>query len=247
MSGIGVTLAPVAPTPYVTLAAEVAAPVLSILPLAQAPVVTLQPAAGAPVVQLAEANGGAQITLQSLAQGPVVATLFQQAGNALNPATQSIQVALQAFMRGPVGPQGVFPTLTVAVQTLPFGETAVVTQTVTDDALELDFGLPQTADLQVTAHGDPTIAQPSVETTSTSSGPSVDIAIPTYAPFHVDEFVAAQDGATTRNYGAAPSPKATLFINGLRQAGSAFTVSGMSATFPDTLEIKTGDLITFNH
>lgn len=247
MSDVGVTLASVSPTPLVTLEAFLTAPVLSVRAVDAPPIVSLRPSAETPVVTLQADTRAAVVTLQPVNLGPVVLTLFEQGGSSLDPATQSIQVALQAFMQGPIGPQGVFPTLVVTVHTLPLGSTATVTQTAVGDTLDLDFGLPQTADLQVTAHGDPTISTPSVATSGTLSGPSVDIAIPTYAPFHVDEFIAAEDGALTRNYAAAPSPKATLFINGLRQAGSAFTVSGMSATFPDALQITTGDLVTFNY
>ena len=45
------------------------------------------------------------VTLAPVTSTPVV-TLYNQAGNTLNPATQSIQLALQAFMKGDKGKIG---------------------------------------------------------------------------------------------------------------------------------------------
>jgi hypothetical protein len=62
------------------------------------------------------------------------------------------------------------------------------------------------------------------------------------------EYVAIADGAqefTTENPVFAQGYK--LFVNGLRQSRSAYTVSGTTVELPDSLNILTNDLIIFEY
>jgi len=60
---------------------------------------------------------------------------------------------------------------------------------------------------------------------------------------NVDEFVATVGGTQTRTYETAPSASTMVFINGLRQSGSSFSITNTSITLPSTLNIEIGDLI----
>lgn len=67
------------------------------------------------------------------------------------------------------------------------------------------------------------------------SGPDID--------FFELEFVAIIDGAQSCTCVQTPSPSTRVWINGLRQSSSSFTLSGINVLFPESLNIRIGDLI----
>ena len=60
----------------------------------------------------------------------------------------------------------------------------------------------------------------------------------------VDEYTATVNGAQTRTVATPLPSSAMLYINGLAQSATAFSVSGTTATYPATLNIQVGDLVT---
>lgn len=65
----------------------------------------------------------------------------------------------------------------------------------------------------------------------------------------LDEFelVAATDGAQSLTLPAASGASHILYINGLAQRRSSYTVSGANVTLPDTLNIRTGDVLVVDY
>ena len=62
----------------------------------------------------------------------------------------------------------------------------------------------------------------------------------------VFEQVALVDGAQTITLPSIPSGWCALCINGLRQSVSAYSVTGAVLTLPASLNVLTGDLISFD-
>lgn len=59
------------------------------------------------------------------------------------------------------------------------------------------------------------------------------------------EFTIATDGGTTHTLSDSGISNTMLFINGLLQSKSAYTVTGVTLVLPPSLNLFTGDAITF--
>lgn len=161
--------------------------------------VTLSAAAPVPVVTLSPTADVAGIAL------------VDSANQALTLASPSVQIALQAFMRGAVGPIGLTPVITL------------------------------------TAHAISSDAQPTVLQSGTTLAPAFDIGVPSGATFNLDEFIAQTSGAITRTYATTPSPSTKVFINGLRQASTEFTISGDEVLLSGDLQIEADDFVQIDY
>jgi hypothetical protein len=175
-----------------------------------------------------------QVQLAAGAPTPVI-TLFNQTANAGQPATDPIEIVLQPFMKGIDGTDGVDGV---------DGKDG-------SDGLNGSTG-PQgpqgdTPVISISVHAISAAAQPTVAAGGTPLAPTFDIGIPSGASFNVDEFVAQSAGAITRVYAFAPSASTKVFINGLRQSSSGFTVTGNEVELPDSLSIEAGDLIQIEY
>lgn len=61
------------------------------------------------------------------------------------------------------------------------------------------------------------------------------------------EVTASQDGAQLIQTSSLVSSEYWLHINGLEQSKSNYSVSGMTVTIPSTMNVKAGDVLTFEY
>lgn len=88
---------------------------------------------------------------------------------------------------------------------------------------------------------------PGVVTIVGSPGPAGPPGASGGASYLIDEYTATSSGQQQRNYPQNCAAGTNVFINGLKQTPSSFTVSGNSITLPSELSIQVGDLIVIEH
>ena len=196
--------------------------------VAPTPVVTLQ-AINGPVFSLAAALPALVLTLALASAAPVVALSDSTPDITLALASAAPVVSLSNQMNL-LNPG--LPSIQVALQAFMQGEAGPA-------------GL--TPQITITVHSISTDLQPSITAGGTALAPTFDIGIPSGATFNIDEFVAQTNGAITRVYATAPSPSTKVFINGLRQGGSNYTVSGDEVLLSASLSIESGDFVQIDY